>query len=132
MVANLKKQEEKAFDPSEYADSGWIITKDYFPSKDAKEGTNCNAKGVNGPRDIAPDILKMLQEGKGRSFKMYSDDGELTYDGKIIVREDINDMTTDSLSEEYFRPLWDFGSPNAGCTYIKYKEKGKEGKWKIL
>ena len=34
------------------------------------------------------------------------------------------------LSEEGFEPLDQFGTPNAGCTEIRYLEKG--GKWVTL
>jgi hypothetical protein len=131
MATSLKKAEKEAekFEKGAY---GWIITKDYFPSAEAKEGTNCNAKGVIGPGGIDPRIEQMLKEGKGRAFRMYFDDGELAYDGHIIVAEDIADMSTDEMSEQYFAPLDDFGRGNAGCTYIKYKMRKDNYAWKVL
>lgn len=44
-------------------------------------------------------------------FKMYDDDGEHYYSGVIFG--------------EYggFEPLDDFGMPNAGCTWIEYRNK---------
>lgn len=56
----------------------------------------------------------MLKAGKGEKFKMYDDDGELYYEGRI-VGEDYHQL----------EPLDDFGMGNAGCTDIRYKnEKG--------
>ena len=91
---------------SKYA---WTITKD---------SDNDEAVGTIGPNDATPEQVTSLNEGNGETFKMFDDDGELYYTGKIIGDYD------------GFEPLDDFGTPNAGATEIKYKNK--EGKWETL
>lgn len=96
----------------------WTITKDYIADKDAPEGTNANAVGVQGPLSRVttphdPNITK---------FRMYDDDDELIYEGVY------GPLSSD---DEFFAPLDDFGEPNVGCTYIKYyNEKMKV--WEVL
>jgi len=99
-------------EPSDY---GWIITKDYlYPEK--KEGVY-SGPGEMGPGDIKPEHEAALKAGKGTAFMMYDDDGELYYRGKIV-----GDF-------EGFEPLDDYGTPNAGCTGIKYKSKAGPWTW---
>lgn len=57
-------------------------------------------------------------------FKLYDDDDNLYYEGRAVVDEDY------SLDEDNFRAL-DWAMNDAGCTYIKYRDK-KTGKWEIL
>ena len=56
---------------------------------------------------------------------MYDGDGELYYEGRFM------DTTLDGhdLPETAFGPLDDFGTPNAGCTHIKYFTNHK---WETL
>jgi len=58
---------------------GWIITVDHL------EG---NENPVIGPSDITPEMTASLIHAStrdiGQKFKMYDDDGELYYSGKII------------------------------------------------
>lgn len=93
---------------------GWVITKDHI--SDGEE------EGTMGPSDTP------LQEAdiraKGTPFRMYDDDDNLYYEGRFLALEDEEDP------EAEFAPLEDFGTPNAGCTYIKYRSK--DGKWRIL
>jgi len=100
---------------------GWIITKDHlaedmgsidFPPRD---DTN-----VLGPRDITPRLRRdLLSPEKCENFRMYDDDGELYYEGRITG------------DYEGFEPLDDFGTPNAGCTHIKYPGKAPDS-WEVL
>jgi hypothetical protein len=53
---------------------------------------------------------------KGRAFAMYDDDGELYYRGRIWT-------AAEPGTEADFGPLDDFGTPNAGCTEIRYGGK---------
>jgi hypothetical protein len=80
---------------------GWIITKDHIAEPAARPGTCANAVGVTGPRGYAGDGSELAKR-----FRMYDDDGNLYYEGRC--------------AEEDFAPLDDFGTPNAGCTHIKY------------
>lgn len=104
---------------------GWIITIDHAPMEGAEEGTNCNAKGVTGPRDVDSGILARLQAGEGLKFQIQDDDGELYYSGRFIGPG----SDEGNLADEAFGPLHDFGLPNAGATEIHYKVGGK---WVIL
>lgn len=82
----------------------WIIDIDYY------DGTS---KGVEGPRNLDESIP--FEE----KFKMYDDDGNLIYTGRI--------------GGDYsgFEPIDDYGMPNFGCTEIHYKNK-KTGEWRVL
>lgn len=91
---------------------GWIIDKDIICCGDDE--------GVIGPRDISLEHQEMLKNTKqGEKFKMYDDDGELYYEGRIV-------------GEDYLQlePLVDFGMGNAGCTEIRYKNK--TGEWESV
>ena len=80
----------------------WIITKDKINSDDV---------GTIGPASINTELEKSLKAGTGTEFKMFDDDGELYYEGKIVGDFD------------GFEPLDDFGEGYAGCTAIAYKNK---------
>ena len=73
----------------------WVITKDYID--------NGNMVGMNGPNNNSG-----ATENEGE-FRMFDDDGEMYYGGKIWGDYD------------GFEPLDDFGMPFAGCTMIEYK-----------
>lgn len=98
-----------------YAYYGWIIDTDHIDN-----GTD---NGVIGPRNIDPDAAVRLKKDPecGERFRMYDDDGELYYSGRILF--DLFD-DTDGYEVE-FAPLDDFGMPNAGCTEIRYWQAGK-------
>jgi len=83
----------------------WIITKDHIADKTLEPPCNCNAVGMQGPRDSTakPDEIK-----KGSYFRMYDDDDILYYEGYII-----GEFHGDE-------PLNDFGMGNAGCVRIEY------------
>lgn len=63
--------------------------------------------------------MKELKAGEGQRFRMYDDDGELYYDGRIVGDYD------------GFEPLDDFGMPNVGCTNIRYLN-ANTGAWETL
>lgn len=100
-----------------YASYGWIIDTDHIDTG--------HSNGVMGPRDIAPNIELRLEKDKkcGSWFRMYDDDGELYYSGRIIIADYAD-------GEAAFAPLDDFGTPNAGCTEIRYLDDA--GKWARL
>jgi len=75
----------------------WIITKDLIC-----EGDDV---GVIGPCNTKKEKDFIIKNG--RKFEMFDDDDEKYYEGYIV-------------GGDGFEPLDDFGTPNAGCTYIKY------------
>ena len=99
----------------------WIIDKDHIKNESEPEGTNCNAKGVCGPRGATEAEIESLKNGAGTKFRLFDDDNNLYYEGRLLG---------DPESEDGFGPLDDFGMPNAGCTYIEYKNAN--GKWEML
>ena len=101
----------------------WIIDTDHLAEPGAEPGTlDGNAATVTGPGDAPDRLLAKLQDGDGIEFRLYDDDGELNYTGRLVPA-DLSD------SDEGFGPLDDFGKPNAGCTYIQYK---RAGEWETL
>lgn len=114
--AQLLKQEEG--EPY-----GWIITKDhlYRPSSSDKDEA-----GTMGPSWISEELKAQLLAGEGREFRMYDDDNELYYTGKILTPE-----SPEGGGDEDFGPLDDFGRPNAGATEIRYYDERK-GRWLAL
>ena len=93
----------------------WIIDVDHIEN---------NETHVTGPSNADSQLLNELinspartvVEGTGKNikkFKMYDDDNELYYSGRIIGDYDC------------LEPLDDFGTPNAGCTEIQVLEDGK-------
>lgn len=109
------------------AEYAWIIDVDHSPDPNYPEGSYCNAKGVCGPSTAPDNLLDILRNTQqGRRFKIFDDDGELYYEGRIIV--DVPDGY--DLQDEHFGPLWDFGTPNAGATDIQYLNDS--GLWETL
>jgi hypothetical protein len=86
--------------------NGWIIDIDHIADESCKAPSNCNAKGMRGPRDYEGDGSELTCK-----FKMFDDDGVLYYSGRS--------------REPGFEPLDDFGMPNAGATSIHYLIDGK-------
>lgn len=97
---------------------GWIIDTDHISDTSAPEGTNANAKGVTGPRNLSDNILNQLLNGGGRTFRIKDDDGDLYYTGRIIT------PPAEEQGELDFAPLDEFGKPNAGATEIWYRING--------
>jgi len=104
---------------------GWIIDKDLlYPEH--QEGVH-SGPGVIGPRNIHPDIEAQLLAGKGEKFRMFDDDDELYYEGRILHDEDRPEAHFDCG----FEPLDDYGTPNSGCTRIDYLNP-KTNEWETL
>ena len=89
------------------ADYRWVITRDHIPDLEYPEGTNMNAKGMEGPHNLDPRI-----KANGARFALYDDDDNCYYQGMIYG---------DFVGNE---PLYDFGHPNAGCSKIRIN-----GRW---
>lgn len=94
--------------------TSWTITKDHVAFPDATPGTNANAVGVWGPSNASLKADEILSHTDKVPFTMYDDDGNLYYEGYMVVG-------TDELAEH--RPLEDFGRPNAGATKIHVNGK---------
>lgn len=94
---------------------GWIITEDLEANPEFKAPHPENAVGMMGPKWLDDDVRASLLAGDGDQFQMLDDDLNIVYRGRFVG---------DSQSEQGFRPLDDFGTPNYGCTIIEYK-RGK-------
>jgi hypothetical protein len=105
-----------------YAVYAWIIDTDHI---DAGHDAS-----TIGPRNVSPLMENALQSDKkhGIPFKMYDDDGELYYSGRILLN--LSDPDAFEGGEE-FAPLDDFGMPNAGCTSIHYQNTETK-KWAAI
>lgn len=101
--------------------TGWIVNVDYIDNYHGGEYKLREQKkkvSIIGPRGCELTEKELL---KGHPFKMYDDDDQLYYTGFLVG---------DKESEEGFDPLNDYGTPNAGCTKIFYKNEA--GEWKEL
>lgn len=101
----------------------WVIDRDHLDG---------DAKGTTGPSTAPQPLLDALTKGEGVRFRMYDDDGELYYTGRIVaLHDDGTRQTAKDCGDEFFGPLTDFGGPGAGCTYIQYRNtESKE--WETL
>lgn len=113
---------------------GWVITRDYFAEG---EPGFASAVGTAGPRNITDEQENALETARKNSggkmpgrgnlpdgmhwFRMYDDDGELYFEGILLGN--------DESEEEGFAPLDDYGTPDSGCTEIRYYTNGK---WETL
>lgn len=88
----------------------FVITKDYLEP-------NCQFADATEVQKA-----QIKKDGFTVHFMMYDDDQELYYGGYLKTKLE--------GSEGAFRPLEDWGMPNAGCTDIKYKEA--DGKYHSL
>ena len=116
--------------PDDMLPTAWIIDKDHLweqgddPQKDEA--------GTAGPSDAPQELMDRLalDTKAGVQFRIFDDDGILNYSGRILaLDEDGREQTflNGRCGEEFFRPLWDFGTPNAGATEIRYRDD--TGKW---
>lgn len=94
---------------------GWLITRDHLAEQDDDPLT---CVGISGPRNISPEFEAALGKGKGKTFRMYDDDGELYVTGRIIGDFD------------GFEPLDDYGIGGLGATDIRYRNSS--GRWESL
>ena len=94
----------------------WTITQDHIrdPEHDRDEA------GTHGPHDTNLTADQIANDPKAIEFRLYDDDGEHYYTGKYLGPDD----------ETLFAPLDDFGTPNAGCTSIHYRNA--LGVWEML
>ena len=94
---------------------GWIITKKYLESRNEETFIEVSI--------IGPSLTTLTKEQivLGHPFKMFDDDDVLCYEGYLYA---------DKNSEDGFMPLDNYGMPDAGCTYVQYKNE--IGEWKTL
>jgi hypothetical protein len=97
----------------------WIIDVDHVSEPPEKSDV-----GRVWPMNADPSLKARLKAGEGTAFRMYDDDDELYYEGRLIYDENDDDVSL-------FEPLDDFGKGNAGCTRIDY-ENLATGKWEAL
>jgi len=116
----------------------WIITKDHLAECEGHDGTSdaellagvnigtttycdgtCNPgeAGTTGPSTAPQALLDRLAAGQGHTFRMYDDDGELYYTGRLLRDEDNPRYDEDTALRG---PLADYGEPNAGAVRIEY------------
>jgi len=81
----------------------WVIDFDYIDNP-----LGMSVKNLFGPRDATEEDLVFCTQ----KFRMYDDDGNLYYQGRM----------SDSCD---FEPLDHYGMPNAGCTEIRLLEGDK-------
>lgn len=101
----------------------WTITKDHIADPSEPNPSNANAVGIVGPRSAKLTADEIIRHPQARRFRMKDDDGELYYEGVMVV-------TPEDGDEAEFRPLDDFGMPNAGATIIEYQNA--DGNWEPL
>lgn len=106
----------------------WKVDTDHMPDPTCPPGSYSNAGGVTGPGDAPADLLARLDKGEGRKWKIYDDDGELYYSGRIVFEDPAEEVGND-IPDLAFRPLWDFAAGNAGATEIRYF---MDGRWETL
>lgn len=109
----------------------WIITTDHLTECEGHESlagehmgeaVYCDGScdkgdaGVVGPRNASEEDIARLRAGAGDTFRLYDDDDELYYTGRLVVS---GNLTHDD-QVACFGPLDDFGTPNAGCTSIRW------------
>lgn len=93
---------------------GWVIEKDHLADDDEK-----SAAGITGPSEAPDELLVAVQERKGHVFKLYDDDGELYYTGRLLTNHE-SDSPFALEEHEAFAPLDDFGMGWAGCTLVRW------------
>ena len=92
----------------------WLITKDHMFA----DNPEYDDSGVTGPSDAPAHLLALLKQGEGTVFKMYDDDGELYYSGRLVTTDE-----AEGTEDACYGPLGDFGMPNAGAVRIHYPSK---------
>lgn len=88
---------------------GWVITFCSFPDE---------TPGIHGPAGcpFTPEQIKSA----GAEFRIKDCDDEVYYTGYYLGPDD----------ETLFKPLDDYGMPNAGATTIEYRSEA--GQWEAI
>ena len=101
----------------------WTITKDYIANETAPQPSNANAVGMVGPRNAKLNAEQIIGHPQARKFRIKDDDGKLYFEGVMVI-------TPEDGDDAEFRPLDDFGTPNAGATSIEYQRP--DGSWEKI
>lgn len=104
----------------------WTIDRDHLAEDARHDGVASSdiddASGTFGPSDAPQWQIDALngvvqsapaQGGQIFTFRLYDDDGELYYTGRMITDEG-------DTEDACYAPLGDFGAPYAGCTLVRY------------
>jgi hypothetical protein len=105
----------------------WLIYRDDLAVEGSPAPSPDNAAGTMGPSDAPEALVGRLHAGDGHPFRLYDDDGDLYYSGRIVFDPP---TSVTALGNAAFGPLDDFGGPNAGCTEIRYRYPN--GSWRAL
>lgn len=121
---------------------GWIVDEDHLSGPKAEHpDETLDGTGVMGPQDIEEDLQARLKAGEGVKFRLLDDDGDLYYTGRLVRREgedfELREypdykyplVACTGEEHEWFGPLWDYGTPNAGAVTILLQ---KDNKWGLL
>ena len=100
----------------------WTITNDLIASLAARKPSNANAVGMVGPSNAKLTAEQIRSHPEGRRFRIKDGDGEVYYQGVMVI-------TPEDGDDAEFRPLDDFGKPNAGATDIEYQRA--DGTWEL-
>lgn len=101
---------------------GWCFDTDHLATGDDEPDLQW------GPRDLSPDLEADLEVQLGHEFRIYDDDGELYYTGRLVTDPPADDPW-ELEDNVLFAPLDDYGTPGAGATEIRYK---RNGRWETL
>ena len=82
----------------------WLITVDKLADEYSNES------GMIGPMTATMGIDEITSHPDRQHFRMYDDDGVHYYSSYLV-------------GGDGFEPLDDFGTPNAGCTEIHYRNQ---------
>ena len=118
----------------------WTILRDNYADDCAVQATPANAVTLCGPFGCEKIFAHEWNGGSAgplmlstmiashycdelKEFRMLDDDGNVMYEGRILLGDE---------PDAEFRPLNDFGMPNAGCTSIQIRKIGVGEKWKTI
>ncbi len=95
---------------------GWIITRDHMEPQSTRQ--------ITGPYNMRLEMLRRLEAGEGKPFRLLDGDGNPDYEGRIIVAPE------DDGGELLFRPL-DWAREDSGSASIQYRNE-QTGEWEDL
>ncbi len=95
-------------------DYAWIVDTDHLARH---EGTG--DAGMRGPSQAPAELLAKLEAGEGYVWRVYDDDGELYYTGRLVCILEEDGLPS---NEAMAGPLDDWGV-GAGATEVRYPGK---------
>jgi hypothetical protein len=125
------------------ASYAWIVdsTLTFDPDDTTKlvEDTEGSDNGTWGPHNAHPELVRLLQEGKGRNWRtLYTADyaghpasERLVHTGRYLDLSDLDPALADNVrSDAEFGPLDDLSQPGHGAGDIEYQDE--DGTWRML